>query len=225
MPNHSPPPMAVLIVRQGPYAGKRAVISQTRYAIGTDARCQLHPPNSGLAPLHAIIHLHEGAYYLQDRSNAEGTWVNGRPVQTARLQPGDRLRIGDLELEFQLRTQPVTPSSPRPADKLKAVAPIQDTTPQYPASGLGYSLISPKGAAPSPYASEAVAEPPTLPPARQTSNPWIGRLYVAALLLVGFLLLVVVLPELAGTRNTSAAPPPGFSSSSGATVLYFYADW
>jgi len=225
MPNHSPPPTAILIVRQGPYAGKRAVIKQARYAIGSDARCQLHPPNSGLAPLHATLHLHEGAYYIQDRGSSQGTFVNGHQVSTARLQPGDRLRIGNLDLEFQLRTQPSAPPAPRPAGTLKA-APTPDVTPRYPDSGPGYSIIPSKGAAPSLYADEdaSAAETPMQPPTRKANNPWIGRLYVAALLLVGFLLLVVVLPDMAGT-NTSAAPPPDFNSSSGATVLYFFADW
>ena len=83
MPEHGPP-TPVLIVSQGQFAGKRAVISQTPYTIGRDARCQLHPPDPGLAPLHAVIRLHEGAYYVQDRGTTSGTFVNGRQVKTAR---------------------------------------------------------------------------------------------------------------------------------------------
>ena len=139
MPEHGPP-TPVLIVRQGQFAGKRAVINQTPYTIGRDARCQLHPPDPGLAPLHAVIRLHEGAYYLQDRGSTTGTLVNGRPIKTAKLQPGDCLRVGNLELEFQLRTQPTA----RPAGTLRPAsvpAPVEVATPDYPDTPLGYSII------------------------------------------------------------------------------------
>ena len=226
MPAHGPSSAPALMVRQGPFAGKRAVISQTPYTIGRDARCQLHPPDPGLAPLHAVIRLHEGAYYVQDRGSATGTLVNGRPIKTARLQPGDCLRVGTLELEFQLQTQP----APRPTGTLRttpAPAAAEFSTPHYPDTQPGYSIIPYANAAASPYADDAPVEATPPPPTRPKSNPWIGRLYMAALLVVGLLLLVVALPDMLGTNTASnpAAPPPGFNASSGATVLYFYADW
>ena len=33
--------------------------------------------------------------------SANGTLVNGAPIQSSPLQPGDRIRIGDVEMVFE----------------------------------------------------------------------------------------------------------------------------
>ena len=60
------------------------------------------------------------------------------------LQPGDCLRVGNLEFEFQLQAQP-TPRRPgtlRTAPAPTPVpAPVEDYTLHYPDTPLGYSII------------------------------------------------------------------------------------
>lgn len=40
----------------------------------------------------------DGGLELRDMESTNGTFVNGRRIQTARLTPGDRVQIGRIEL-------------------------------------------------------------------------------------------------------------------------------
>ena len=40
----------------------------------------------------------DGGLELRDMDSTNGTFVNGRRIQTARLAPGDRVQIGRIEL-------------------------------------------------------------------------------------------------------------------------------
>jgi pSer/pThr/pTyr-binding forkhead associated (FHA) protein len=39
---------------------------------------------------------------VEDLGSANGTYVNDRPIQQARLRDGDRLRVADHEFDVQL---------------------------------------------------------------------------------------------------------------------------
>jgi pSer/pThr/pTyr-binding forkhead associated (FHA) protein len=47
--------------------------------------------------------LQHGAYSFADLGSRNGSWVNGQPVNEVALGPGDRIRIGSTEIEFQVR--------------------------------------------------------------------------------------------------------------------------
>jgi eukaryotic-like serine/threonine-protein kinase len=54
---------------------------------------------------HASIDRNGTAYILTDLGSTNGTTLNGAPLQPQRpypLKPGDRIRIGEVELEFKL---------------------------------------------------------------------------------------------------------------------------
>ena len=49
--------------------------------------------------VHCRLQAHpDGGLELHDLDSTNGTFVNGRRIQTARLAPGDRVRIGRVEL-------------------------------------------------------------------------------------------------------------------------------
>lgn len=48
---------------------------------------------------HAIIHWHDGAVSIEDNESANGTFVNGRRVATAKLQETDLVKLGGKEPE------------------------------------------------------------------------------------------------------------------------------
>lgn len=50
---------------------------------------------------HAIILIMEKSYVLQDQGSKNGTYVNDKPVQSAKLQNGDRISICNYLLTFQ----------------------------------------------------------------------------------------------------------------------------
>lgn len=52
---------------------------------------------------HCQIKLQHGAYALADLGSRNGSLVNGQPVSEMALGPGDLIRIGSTEIEFQVR--------------------------------------------------------------------------------------------------------------------------
>jgi len=55
---------------------------------------------------HAHLECAAGRCTVEDLGSANGTFVNGRRVSRASLSPGDRLRLGDVELAYQAGTAP-----------------------------------------------------------------------------------------------------------------------
>lgn len=52
---------------------------------------------------HCQLKLQHGAYSFADLGSRNGSTVNGQPVSQIALGPGDLIRIGDTEIEFQVR--------------------------------------------------------------------------------------------------------------------------
>jgi len=52
---------------------------------------------------HCQLKLQHGAYSFTDLGSRNGSLVNGQPVTEIALGPGDIIRIGDTEVEFQVR--------------------------------------------------------------------------------------------------------------------------
>ena len=52
---------------------------------------------------HCQLKLQHGAYSLADLGSRNGSWVNGEQVSEVALGPGDLIRIGSTEIEFQVR--------------------------------------------------------------------------------------------------------------------------
>jgi FHA domain-containing protein len=52
---------------------------------------------------HCQLKLQHGAYSFADLGSRNGSWVNGHAVSEVALGPGDVIRIGSTEIEFQVR--------------------------------------------------------------------------------------------------------------------------
>jgi pSer/pThr/pTyr-binding forkhead associated (FHA) protein len=52
---------------------------------------------------HCQLKLQHGAYGFADLGSRNGSYVNGEPVTEVALGPGDVIRIGSTEIEFQVR--------------------------------------------------------------------------------------------------------------------------
>jgi FOG: FHA domain len=49
------------------------------------------------------LKLQHGAYSFADLGSRNGSYVNGQQVSEVALGPGDRIRVGDTDIEFQVR--------------------------------------------------------------------------------------------------------------------------
>ncbi len=228
MNNPDPPPLGYLLIRNGKYAGRRAIIGQTPFAIGRDQRCHLRPPDPTLSPVHAIIYCRDGRFAIQDRHSEGGTYVNGKRIDKAALKSGDRIRVGALELELA----PAEQAGRLPAHPTPSAARAGHALPDYPGqeapSGgpatLGYEIVSSPRSA---YDFDTPATPRPEGKPKRAGNAWIGRLYAIAVVVVGVLALILVGSEMMGDQELYINSPsaPANYNSSGATLLYFYAEW
>ena len=66
--------------------------------VGRDPECELCIDHPTISSLHCELALTNDGVYLRDCNSTNGTFVNGEPVMEAWLDPGQKLRLGDVEL-------------------------------------------------------------------------------------------------------------------------------
>jgi hypothetical protein len=77
--------------------------------IGRDPGCQIVLPDLLVSRNHATISVENGALVVVDAGSANGTRVNGIPVKTATLKPGDILQCGNTPLTVEFLPDPSEP--------------------------------------------------------------------------------------------------------------------
>lgn len=94
-----------LTVTTGRHAGTEIPVEGTEFLIGRDAECQLRPGSEQVSRRHcAIVRTDEGAL-IRDFNSRNGVFVNGKRIEGEHpLKTGDRIKIGPIELEVQIRT-------------------------------------------------------------------------------------------------------------------------
>ena len=70
--------------------------------IGRGTNAELRSDNPAVSLDHAAIIADAAGYAITDKGSITGTYVNGKPVETARLAKGDVIEAGDLRIEVQI---------------------------------------------------------------------------------------------------------------------------
>ncbi len=86
-------------------SGRGLALTQVRsnlLRIGRGTNAELRSENPAVALEHAVIEGDAGGFVVTDKGSITGTYVNRRPVETARLARGDVIEIGDLRIEVQI---------------------------------------------------------------------------------------------------------------------------
>ena len=95
---------AWLLMRAGPLAGKQFVIFRNPTVLGSSPKAEVYLfKDEAIEPRHALIHDRGGRFEIEDLATADGTYVNGIPVQRRILEAGDQIVLGKTVLEFALR--------------------------------------------------------------------------------------------------------------------------
>jgi pSer/pThr/pTyr-binding forkhead associated (FHA) protein len=91
-----------LVVLAGEQLAPRYPIPPAGLTIGraTDQAIVLHDPGSSRR--HAVISVRQGGFWLEDNGSANGVFVNGTRVWQHLLQNEDVIKIGTVELRFEL---------------------------------------------------------------------------------------------------------------------------
>ncbi len=68
--------------------------------IGFSQDNDLVVPMPQVSSFHCVVHKVGDAYVISDAHSTNGTFVNGHPIERARVRPGDRIGLGSYELQF-----------------------------------------------------------------------------------------------------------------------------
>jgi hypothetical protein len=88
-----------VVVVQGPAAGARVALER-EVVIGRDPRCELPIGAADVSRRHARIVPDSEGHRVVDLGSTNGTWVNGRPITSRKLAPGDRIELGSCVLRY-----------------------------------------------------------------------------------------------------------------------------
>ncbi|MCA9249234.1 MAG: FHA domain-containing protein, partial [Planctomycetales bacterium] len=86
--------MPSLFVIRGRDQGTRFDLRDDTVLIGRDASNAIHLQDTEASRRHAELRRHEGAYTLTDLGSSNGTFVNGRRIESRELASGDRVQFG-----------------------------------------------------------------------------------------------------------------------------------
>lgn len=69
--------------------------------IGRSLQADFQVPDERISRIHCGIRAEGGTFIVKDLGSTNGTWVNDRRIQEARLKFGDVIRVGHTVLEFE----------------------------------------------------------------------------------------------------------------------------
>lgn len=171
--------------------------------IGRGTNQDLRSENPAVALEHAIIESDAAGYVVTDKGSITGTYVNRKPVESARLAKGDVLEIGDLRIDVQL-ADPTKPLFLRiTVERAAAVAMPEEEE---------------EGSAPPPVMADAAAPGRRVIKSRKFDyvsayrlhRPWLTKLSLTALLLI---LTLGVIGEVIRPERQKVFMPGGLSSA------------
>jgi pSer/pThr/pTyr-binding forkhead associated (FHA) protein len=164
--------------------------------IGRGTNSELRSENPAVALEHAVIEGDENGYTITDKGSITGTYVNRRPVETARLAKGDVIEIGDLRIEVQV-IEPGKPLFVRVSSSSAAAS-----------GGGGDDDV----AVATPGAKGGAVKAPKIDyvDAYKLRRAWLTKLSLVAILLI---IALIVIAELVKPEKQTAFMPGGVSSA------------
>lgn len=97
----SPVPGLVLLYAEAfPMLPPAFPLTRERVVLGREPPSDLVLPVTAVSRTHAELTWERGAYIIRDLGSRNGVLVNGRRVQSDRLEPFDEIRIGDAIFKF-----------------------------------------------------------------------------------------------------------------------------
>jgi hypothetical protein len=106
---------AALVGVQGQLAGQRFPMGEAALTLGRAPESDVVVNDPAASRRHAEIRREGSAYVLHDLGSGNGTWVNGGPVTTHRLEPGDQILIGEETFRFDVVGSPTVLGARGPA--------------------------------------------------------------------------------------------------------------
>lgn len=180
-------------------AGRNLTLTQSSsetLRIGRGTNQELRSENPAVALEHAVIERDAAGFLITDKGSITGTYVNRKPVESARLSKGDVVEIGDLRIEVQI----ADPSKPLflrvTTTRTAAIAFVEEDEEQAVAATPGARIVKAKKVD---YAK-----------AYRLTRPWLTKLSITAILLI---VALGVIGEVIRPERQAAFMPGGLSSA------------
>src|SRR5438876_9126016 len=111
-----------LIALAGPSKGKSFSLTEDSFSVGRDLSNSLSLNDALISRQHAMLRNAGREVTIVDLNSRNGTFVNAVPIKERKLEPGDRIQIGDSLLLFMLEEEDAaSPSSHVRFDETVAV--------------------------------------------------------------------------------------------------------
>lgn len=84
---------------KGEYRNKIIPVHDS-FVIGRGSLCDIKLNDPAVSRKHTILRFSQGSWYIQDLGSNSGTYLNGKKIEGQRLNPGDRIAIGNNTFTF-----------------------------------------------------------------------------------------------------------------------------
>lgn len=115
--------MARLIIQTEGFGNRAVELSLGINRVGRDEECEICIDHETVSTLHCELTLTDDGIYVHDCNSTNGTFINCEPILETWLDPGQTLRLGDVELFVETTAVTITiPKIERAAPQLPPVA-------------------------------------------------------------------------------------------------------
>jgi hypothetical protein len=80
--------------------GRKQVLTERRVVLGRSKECDIQVPDANVSRRHAELRQEGSSWWVVDLDSTNGVEVNGKRVQRAKLDDGDRITLGSTDLVF-----------------------------------------------------------------------------------------------------------------------------
>jgi S1-C subfamily serine protease len=136
-----------LTIKSGPGSGRTVKVEGTEFTIGREAGVDLVLTDGKASRRHAALRvLPDGRATLYDLGSSNGTFVNGRRIQSTLLQGGEEIQIGDTVLLADGAGPAQAAAVPPPAQPVpqQPTPPTEPLTPAAPPPAAGLTPPTPQ---------------------------------------------------------------------------------
>jgi len=95
-PEPEPPRERVVLSLEG----REVPLTADRAVIGRSRECDVRLADSNVSRRHAEVRHEDGAYWIVDLGSTNGTELNGKRIERAKLTDGDRITLGSTDVVF-----------------------------------------------------------------------------------------------------------------------------
>ena len=99
--------VAAFKILNGDREGSTFRVQKDRIVIGSVISADVRLPEMGVAPIHAVIESMDGVTTIYDLASETGVFVNDQRIVTHRLKSGEKIKIGQIQVQFDLEDNSV----------------------------------------------------------------------------------------------------------------------